>query len=116
MVSKHVPPEQLGSLRLIERFAFVALSPLVNRTYPVIVYLAPACNIPLIATDGPPVPVELVLVSRLYEPEYAAAFVATGVVAPKNDTQPSAVPSSKLYVATTCALMWSANNSMKTST
>jgi hypothetical protein len=49
------------------------------------------------------VPLELVVVKRLSDPEYAAAVVATGVLALKNEPQPSAVPSSKLYVATVCA-------------
>ncbi len=68
-----------------------------------IVYFAPGCNTLLSEMDGPPVPLELVVVSRLYEPAYAAALVATGVVAPKNETHPSAVPSSKLKVSTVCA-------------
>jgi hypothetical protein len=78
------------------KFAFVAVSLLVSMTYPVIVYVAPACSTPFSETDGPPAPLEFVDVSKLYDPEYDAAFVATGVLAPLKDVQPSAVASSKL--------------------
>jgi hypothetical protein len=96
------------------KFAFVAVSPLVSITYPVMVYVAPACSTPFSETDGPPAPLEFVVLSKLYDPEYAAAVVATGVLAPLNDVQPSAAPSSKLYVTTVCAPALPAHRSAKT--
>src|SRR5580692_8596350 len=69
------------------------------------VYCAPASSTVFNEMEGPPAPLEPVVVSRLNEdPVYAAAFDAIGVLAPLNDVQPSAVPSAKLYVATTWAL------------
>jgi hypothetical protein len=47
------------------KLALVAVSPLVSRTYPVIVYWAPGNKTAFNEIDGPPVPEELVLVSRL---------------------------------------------------
>ena len=103
-VSKHVPPEQLGSVRLIVKSASVIASPGVSCTKAVIVYFAPAKSVLLSESEGPLLePLELVVVSRLKDPASAAAFVATGTVAPLNELQPSALPSSKLKLATTCA-------------
>src|SRR5579859_524958 len=76
-------------------------------------YFAPATRIPLSDTDGPPAPLGLVVVRRLNEPEYAAALVATGVLAPLNELQPSAVASSKLYEATVCAREVAAQNTAR---
>src|SRR3954469_22681510 len=67
------------------------------------VYLAPGTRILFSEMDGPPVAPEPVVVSRLEDPEYAAALVETGVLALKNETQFCALPFSKSYVATTWA-------------
>src|ERR1700716_2268230 len=53
---------------------------------------------------GPPPPLLLVAVSRLWVPLWAAAAELTGALAPLKEVQPWAVPSSKPYCATTCAL------------
>ena len=45
------------------------LSPGVSIAYPVIVYFAPARRMAFSEREGPPVPLELVEVSRLYDPE-----------------------------------------------
>jgi hypothetical protein len=50
------------------KFALLALSPLVSCTHPVIVYLAPASRTVFSGIEGPPLPLELVVVSRLYDP------------------------------------------------
>jgi hypothetical protein len=65
MVSKQVPPEQLGSVRFMVKFAFVAASPLVSITWPVTVYCAPGKSRLVIEMLGPPWPPLPGVVSRL---------------------------------------------------
>jgi hypothetical protein len=60
---------------------------------------------------GPPAPPLPVVVSKLWVPVWAAAVELTGVLAPLNEVQPWAVPSSKSYWATTCACIGLAQSS-----
>ena len=63
------------------KLASVAVSPGVSMTQPVIVYFAPGKSRPVTVRLGPPVPVALVVVNKLWVPDSAAA-VETDTVAP----------------------------------
>ena len=81
--------------------ALVAVSPELSITQPVIVYFAPGSSSVVSFMLGPPTPPEPVVVNKLWVPDSAAAVELVGALAPLNEIQPWAVPSSKSSVLIT---------------